>query len=113
MPVRALARWREAAAITDGPLLRGVDRHGHLLPGRLSDRTVARVVQRAAAAAGLDPAQYAGHSLRAGLATAAAAANVPERVIALQTGHRSMTILRRYIRAGSLFTENAAAAVGL
>jgi len=62
---------------------------------------------------GFDPARYAGHSLRAGLATAAAAANVPERVIALQTGHRSMKILRRYIRQGSLFAENAAAAVGL
>jgi integrase len=112
-PVRALEAWRAAAAIADGALFRGVDRHGRLLPGRLSDRAVARVVQRAAAAAGLDPARYAGHSLRAGLATAAAAANVPERVIALQTGHRSMKILRRYIRQGSLFTENAAAAVGL
>jgi hypothetical protein len=34
-------------------------------------------------------------------------------VIALQTGHRSTAILRRYIREGSLFRENAAAAVGL
>ncbi len=40
-------------------------------------------------------------------------ANVPERVIALQTGHESMTILRRCIREGSLFRENAAARVGL
>jgi hypothetical protein len=38
---------------------------------------------------------------------------VPERVIAQQTRHRSLEVLRRYIRAGSLFTENAAAAVGL
>jgi hypothetical protein len=38
---------------------------------------------------------------------------VPERVIALQAGHRSMKILRRYIRQGSLFAENAAAAPGL
>jgi integrase len=64
-------------------------------------------------AAGLDPAKYAGHSLRAGLATSAAAADVPERVIAQQTGHKSMTVLRRYIRSGSLFRENAAARVGL
>jgi hypothetical protein len=74
---------------------------------------VAPVVERAAAAAGLDPARYAGHSLRAGLATAAAAANVPERVIAQQPRHGSLEALRRYVRAGSLFTENAAAAVGL
>jgi integrase len=112
-PVRALARWLEVSAIAAGPLFRPVDRHGHLGAGRLSDRAVALVVKRAVAAAGLDPAKYAGHSLRAGLATAAAAAGVPERAIAQQTRHRSLEVLRRYIRAGSLFSENAAAAVGL
>jgi hypothetical protein len=30
-----------------------------------------------------------------------------------QTGHGSVTMVRRYIRSGSLFTENAAAYVGL
>ena len=45
--------------------------------------------------------------------SSAAAADVPEWVIALQTGHQSMAILRRYIREGSLFRENAAARVGL
>jgi hypothetical protein len=38
---------------------------------------------------------------------------VAERVIALQTGHKSMAVLRRYIREGWLFRENAAARVGL
>jgi integrase len=71
------------------------------------------VVKRAADRVGIDPATVAGHSLRAGLATSAAAADVPERVIALQTGHKSMIVLRRYIRGGSLFRENAAARVGL
>jgi integrase len=74
---------------------------------------VALVVKRAAAAAGLDPGQYAGHSFRAGLATSAAQAGVSERGIADQTGHKSLVILRRYIREGSLFRENAAAGVGL
>jgi integrase len=53
------------------------------------------------------------HSLRAGLATSAAAVGVPERVIAQQTGHKGTAMLRRYIREGSLFRENAASAVGL
>jgi integrase len=61
----------------------------------------------------MDPSEVGGHSLRAGLATAAASAGVQERVIAQTTGHRSMTVLRRYIREGNLFTENAASAVGL
>ena len=59
------------------------------------------------------PCDYAGHSLRAGLATAAATAGVTERAIMAQTGHRSLATLRKYIREGSLFLENAAAKVGL
>ena len=59
------------------------------------------------------PARYAGHSLRAGLATSAAAEGVPEHAIARQTGHKSLAVLHRYIRTGSLFRGNAAARVGL
>lgn len=108
---------QETAACTlSGPLFRAIDRHGNVSAERLSDRTVARVVQRALAAAGKDPeavARFAGHSLRAGLATQAAINGASERSIQDQTGHKSLVILRRYIRDGSLFRENAAAKVGL
>ena len=30
-----------------------------------------------------------------------------------QTGYKSLTVLRRYIRRGTLFTDNAAAKLGL
>ncbi len=112
-PVRALRAWLAAAGIAHGPLFQAIDRHGHLLPGRLSAQGVARAVKRAAVAAGLDPTQYAGHSLRAGLATAAAEAGVSERAIMAQTGHKSLPMVRKYIRGGSLWRENAAAEVGL
>lgn len=112
-PVRALREWCEAAGIRTGPLFRPVDRHGNVGAARLGDRAVALVVQRACARAGMDPRPYAGHSLRAGLATAAAEAGVSERVIMQQTRHKSLTTLRRYIREGTLFRENAAAEVGL
>ena len=78
-------------------------------PARLSDKAVARLVKRAAKATGLDPARLSGHSLRSGLATAAAKAGKSERSIMAQTGHRSAQMVRRYIRDGELFTENAAA----
>jgi integrase len=107
-PVRALAAWVAAAGITDGPLFRGVSRHGALL-GRLSGRGVARVVQRGAASVGLEVANFGGHSLRAGLATAAEKAGKSERAIMAQTGHRSVTMVRRYIRDANLFSDNAAA----
>jgi integrase len=112
-PVRAWRAWRLKASITEGPLFRGIDRHGNIAEGRLSDRAVALTVKRRAEAAGIKPDTVSGHSLRAGLATSAAAAGVSERAIAATTGHKSMTVLRGYIRDGSLFTENAAAAVGL
>ena len=82
-------------------------------PSRLSDKAVALIVKRRAKAVGLDPTRYAGHSLRAGLATSAAAAGASERVIMSQTGHRSADMVRKYIREGSLFTSNASALVGL
>jgi integrase len=112
-PVRALQAWLEASGIEAGPLFRGLNRHGQLLPGRLSDRSVARVVQRQAEAVGLDPAKYGGHSLRAGHATSAAQAGASERAIMNQTGHKTESMVRRYIREGSLFRENSAMVLGL
>lgn len=112
-PVRSVQAWLEAAGITEGPLFRSINRHGQMQAGALSDKAVALIVKRWAEAAGLDSTQYAGHSLRAGLATAAAQAGVAERVIMAQTGHHSADMVRRYIREGSLFRENAAAEVGL
>jgi integrase len=112
-PVRALRAWLEAAGILDGPAFRSVNRHGKVGSERLSGRAVAIVVKRAAELAGLEPEAFAGHSLRAGLATSAAAAGASERSIMDQTGHRSVQMVRRYIRDGSLFRDNAAGQVGL
>lgn len=112
-PVRSLRHWLDVAGVEEGPIFRPIDRHGTVSTARLSDRSVALVVQRTAKRAGLDPAVFAGHSLRAGLATAAAAAGVSEHDIARTTGHRSVAVLRRYVRTASVFERNAAASVGL
>ena len=111
-PVRAVEAWMAVLQTDEGPLFRAVDRHGRIHKTRLTPQSVALVVKKLIAKAGI-PGDYAGHSLRAGLATAAAAAGVPERAIMAQTGHRSLATLRKYIREGSLFLENAAAKVGL
>ncbi len=79
--------------------------HGVVRRGRIAGR------QARAAAVGLDPSRYAGHSLRAGLATSAAAAGVSSWKIRAQTGHASDAMLRRYIRDGEMFVDNAAGAV--
>ena len=70
-------------------------------------------MKRVGGGVGKDAVEFAGHSLRAGLATAAAIAGASERSVMKQTGHRSTVMVRRYIREGSLFRDNAAAKVGL
>jgi len=112
-PVRTVQAWIEAAAISGGPLFRSVNRHGQIQSGRLSGIDVARIVKKLANRAGLDAAKYAGHSLRAGHATSAAIAGASERSIMNQTGHRSVQMVRRYIRDGNLFRENSAGKLGL
>lgn len=112
-PVTALERWMAMAKITSGPIFRRVDRHGHVGIDHLSPSSVAEVIKRSAALAGLDQNQFSGHSLRAGLATAAAANGATESVIMAQTGHRSTAMVRRYIRHGTLFRQNAASIAGI
>ena len=108
-PVRAVKEWMTATEIESGALFRTISRAGKLEPRRASDQAVARAVKRAARRVGIDPATVSGHSLRAGLATSAAKAGKSERAIMKQTGHRSATMVRRYIRDADLFSENAAA----
>ena len=112
-PVRVLQAWLEQAGVTVGPLFLSMSRHGRIQLGRLSGIDVARIVKKLALRAGLDAATYAGHSLRAGHATSAAIAGASERSIMNQTGHRSVQMVRRYIREGSLFRENSGSKLGL
>ena len=110
-PVAALDAWLTASGISDGAVFRPVNRHGRIHDTRLSGEAIALVVREWVAAAGLDPAQYSGHSLRAGLATSAAQAGVPTWRIRAQTRHASDAMLARYIRDGEMFTDNAAGAL--
>jgi len=70
-------------------------------------------VKAAAQSIGLDPAGFAGHSLRAGFVTEAGERGAGELLIAAQTGHRSMSVLRLYFRRRNLFKANACAMLGL
>ena len=122
-PVRAVRSYVAAAgrALADqgrpsplsGPVFRSVDRWGRLGRKAVTGRTVANVVKHYAQAAGLDPALYAGHSLRAGFATTAARAGKPDRAIQKQTRHKSATMLAEYVREGRLFDDNASEGIGL
>jgi site-specific recombinase XerD len=112
-PVRSYRAWVAAAGITNGPAFRSVDRHGRVGQGRMNAGSIARLIKRAAEDAGLDPASYAGHSLRAGFATQAFMNGAAEVSIMRQTRHKSLSTLRKYIRDRSLFRDNPAAKLGL
>jgi len=77
------------------------------LCARFSDRSVARIVQRAASAAGLDPSRYGGHSLRSGFMTTAAEKCRPLGDMR-QTGHKTESVARGYIQHATVFVNNPA-----
>lgn len=114
-PVRTLRAWLAVASRKGGdPLFCSVDRYGHVRGGRLYGHDVASLVKRAAAAAGLDPAIYSSHSLRAGLATSAANAGKSDRAIMAQGRWTSRSMVDRYVRNATLLSDaNAAAGLGL
>ena len=110
-PVKALEDWMAHAAITEGPIFRLINRHGHIFPQRMKPEAVSIVMRERVASIGLNRDLYSGHSLRAGLASSAAEAGVASWAIRRTTGHRSDQMLNRYIRLGDLFQHNAAGAV--
>jgi integrase len=111
-PVRAYRKWIKEAQITEGPVFRHF--HNQTMGTQaITDRVVALTVKKAAERVGLDAASLAGHSLRSGLATTAARNGASEASIMKQTGHRSVQMVRRYIREGSLFHDNASTKLGL
>jgi integrase len=106
--VRALSQWLPAAKIHRGPVFRRMRRGDTVGAERLTDQSAALIIKSRARAAHL-PAELlpklSGHSLRAGYATAAAAAEIEERKIANVTRHKNITVLRRYIRAATAFDD--------
>jgi len=111
-PVRALEAWIAAAGITSGPVFRHIDRHSRILEG-ITPQAVALVVKRAATAAGLDPAKYSGHSLRAGCVTQGAINGASVTNIMRQTGHKSSDTVQGYIRIANVFKHNVSGMLGL
>ena len=73
----------------------------------ISDKNVALIIKKHALKAGLDEKKYAGHSLRSGFATTTAEYGASERNIMAMTGHKSVDMVRRYIKEADLFKNNA------
>lgn len=133
-PVALVRDWLDAAGISEGPLFRPVSRSGRVrglsLTGeqkgpadkltadtvtgatvaaspRLTTQAVADIVKRHAEAAGLDPAIFGAHSLRAGFITTAAERGADMARIMDVSGHRDPRTVVGYIRRANAFKDHA------
>jgi integrase len=118
-PVHALTQWLHFGRIDFGPVFVGISRDGkRASETRLNDKHVARLIKRTVIDAGIRSelpekdrlALFSGHSLRAGLASAA---EVDERYVQKQLGHASAEMTRRYQRRRDRFRVNLTKAAGL
>jgi len=118
-PKALLLEWTNAAleaahrlndpriSFEEGPLFRRLTRSGGLTANPMSDRAVARLVQRCAAAAGFNPTDYAGHSLRSGFLTEAARQGASIFKMRDVSRHKSVQVLSDYVRDFEMFRDHA------
>ena len=129
-PVQRIRRWLERArllttagefdhALPDGtPIFYPVDRKdrvvrrlredGSIAP--LSADAIAKIVQRTALRLGLDPTQFAAHSLRSGFLTSADAGGAALDDSMDQSGHASRGVAAQYVRHGNPWSAGRARA---
>ena len=106
-PKALLLAWMAVAGHGDGPLFRRLSRSDALTSAAMSDRAIARLVQQHAAAAGYDPTQFAGHSLRSGFLTEGASQGATIFKLQEVSRHKSVQVLSDYVRNAELFKDHA------
>ncbi len=95
-PVLALKAWLERARITEGAVFRGIDRWGNLEHRALTPQAINLILKRRIAEAGLDPALFSAHGLRAGYLTETARRGIPLPEAMQQSQHRSVQQASNY-----------------
>jgi integrase len=118
-PVALLETWMRLGRIAHGPLFRRIaKKNTGVAAERLTDKHVARLVQKCVLKAGVRgdlpegerKRAFAGHSLRAGLASSA---QIEEAHVQKHLGHASAEMTRRYQRKRDRFCVNLTKAAGL
>jgi len=107
-PVQSVGDWMVAAAISTGAVFRRLHRGDTVGTSRLTAQSVALVIKELATKVGLEPSRYAGHSLRSGFLTSAARNRASIFKMADQSRHKSLDVLREYVRAEDRFEDHAA-----
>jgi site-specific recombinase XerD len=109
-PVKLVQAWLKAARIAGGYIFRQVAKGSRVMDEPLSGHSAAAIVKHYAKLAGLDSTAFAGHSLRAGFLTSAAEAGAGVLKMVEVSRHKSIDMLRTYVRRADLFREHAGAA---
>jgi site-specific recombinase XerD len=105
--METLQLWLQRANITQGPIFRPFTKSGRLRNQALSDRSVALILKHYVTAEGLDPADYAGHSLRSGFLTSAAQRGASIFKMLEVSRHKKVDTLRSYVRMAEEFDDHA------
>ncbi len=113
-PVRALSRWIDAGTITEGAVFRRIWTPPPASPDSpparpaigaepLTPRSMARIVQARAAAAGFAARDFGGHSLKRGALTTGMQQGVHPAQLKRLGRHKSFDMLGEYLEFGDLF----------
>ena len=117
-PVRALSRWLQAAEITEGPVFRRIWLPPQVnadapppLPAigneALTPRSIGRIVQTRATAAGFVAGDFGGHSLKRGALTTGMEWGAHPAQLKRLGRHKSFDVLGEYLEFGDLFESHA------
>lgn len=106
-PVARLNAWLAVRGGEAGPLFYGTDAQGKVTDQPMSDRAVARLIQRYAEKIGLDPAVVGAHSLRSGFLTEAAKAGASLPKMQEVSRQKKVEVLLGYVRDAALFENHA------
>ena len=107
LPVARLKAWLAVRGDAPGPLFTRFAARGELTNLPMSDRAIARIVQKYAALAGLDAAAVGAHSLRAGFLTEAARSGASLPKMQEVSRQKKLEVLLGYIRSAELFEDHA------
>ena len=108
----ALRRWLETADISAGAIFRRLSKSGTVIGTGLAPYSVARIIKHRAELAGLDPADFGGHSPRAGFITEASQRGIALPEVMALSGHKTASVAARYYRAGAALHNKAARMAG-
>lgn len=108
-PADRLKAWLAVRGSGAGPLFTQIDPQGRGTGEPMSDRSIARLVQKYAGRIGLDPASVAGHSLRAGFLTEASRTGATIAKMQEVSRHKRVEVLLGYVRSAELFDDHAGA----